>query len=126
MVSPALATDEQLARALPRDIWIYTCEFDDLCDEGKTFAERLHMLGEKSESSRELWSGRTEMDTDRTCATRNVDTQNRWGRKVVRYEMIPGVIHGWDKMPALSTNIVAIERYEEAVESLRAVWMAQR
>ena len=126
LVSPALATDEQLARALPRDIWIYTCEFDDLCEEGKTFAERLHLLGEKSESSTDLQNGTTETEiAERTSTATNVDTQNRWERKVVRYEMIPGVIHGWDKMPALSANIVAIERYKEAVESLRKVWMAQ-
>jgi len=126
LVSPALATDEQLARALPRDIWIYTCEFDDLAEEGKAFAERLHLLGGKLKSSRELESGTTEEGTvEGTLTATNVDTQNRVGRKVVRYEMIPGVTHGWDKLPALSANIVAVERYKGAVESLREVWMAQ-
>ena len=125
LLSPALASDEQLARALPRDIWIYTCEFDDLCNEGKTFAERLHLLSDKSESSRDPQNETTEAETtERTSSATMVDTQNRWGRKEVRYEMIPGVTHGWDKMPALSANIVAVESYKGAVESLREVWMA--
>jgi len=112
LVSPALATDEQLARALPRDIWIYTCEYDDLCDEGKTFAERLHLLGEKECLVESL---------DRTSTA----TDGERGRKVVRYEMIPEVPHGWDKVPTLSENNLAIERYKGAAEGLRKLWLVR-
>src|SRR5271154_5778874 len=94
-------------------------------NEGKTFVERLHLLSDKSESSTEPQSETTEAGTpERTSSATNVDTQNRGGRKVVHYEMIPGVTDGWDKMPALSANIVAVESYKGAVERLREAWMA--
>ncbi len=87
LVSPALAMDEQLTRALLRDIWIYTCEYDDLCDEGKKFAERLGKF------------------------------------KIVRYNMIPGVPHAWDKAPnSLWVNEIAREKYHHAVMGLKELW----
>ena len=118
LVSPALATDEQLARALPRDIWIYTCEYDDLCDEGKKFAERLQLLGDPLESSQ---------GEDRESADWGDQDppSTAQGKKVVRYEMIPGVPHGWDKRPFVSENLVALEKYKGAVEGLRELWSDQ-
>ncbi len=44
-ISPAVATDEVLRRALPEKIVIWTCEHDLLCPEGAVFAERLKRLG---------------------------------------------------------------------------------
>jgi len=103
LVSPALASDEQLMRALPSHIWIYTCEYDDLCDEGRRFAERLHLLGR-------------DQDEEFRITTEG-------GRKIVRYEMIPGVPHAWDKAPnPLWVNEIAHARYQHAVEGLRRLW----
>lgn len=40
-LSPAAASDYQLAEAYPQSIILYTCEYDMLCAEGVAFAERL-------------------------------------------------------------------------------------
>jgi len=120
LVSPALATDEQLIRAFPRDIWIYTCEYDDLCEEGRQFAERLKMLGvkENSTTARGTSSDSEVIDDDGLAAGESTD-----GVKVVRYFMIPGVRHGWDKSPnPLWENKTATIYYRQAVEGLRVSW----
>ncbi|KAJ3043004.1 hypothetical protein HDV00_005910 [Rhizophlyctis rosea] len=44
-LSPIVATDEALIKALPPKIVIYPCEWDELRDEGERFAERLKGLG---------------------------------------------------------------------------------
>ncbi|KAI9754389.1 MAG: hypothetical protein M4579_004727 [Chaenotheca gracillima] len=46
-LSPALATDEDLRQALPRDILLYTCEWDQLFVEGEAFRTRLSSLEKK-------------------------------------------------------------------------------
>lgn len=46
-VSPALASDEMLNKALPNDIVLYLCEWDMLLAEGKLFAQRLEQLGKR-------------------------------------------------------------------------------
>ena len=63
-LSPAAASDE-LLKALPQNILIYTCEWDMLMCEGRNFAQRLE---------------------------RNV-------KKKVKFHMIEGVKHAWDKTP---------------------------
>lgn len=40
-LSPAAATDEQLAAAYPQSMILYTCEYDMLCAEGVAFGSRL-------------------------------------------------------------------------------------
>ncbi|KAJ4288758.1 hypothetical protein N0V88_007293 [Collariella sp. IMI 366227] len=65
-LSPAKATDEQLAEGIPETVIFYTCEWDMLLKEGEEFAKRLE--------------------------------QAPIGRDV-RYKMIPGVPHAWDKSP---------------------------
>ncbi|PWY86869.1 catalytic protein [Aspergillus heteromorphus CBS 117.55] len=42
--SPVRATDEVLADALPRDIFLYICEWDMLLKEGQTFVRRLEKI----------------------------------------------------------------------------------
>ena len=116
LVSPALATDIQLIDALPRDIWIYTCEYDDLCDEGKKFAERLRDLGQHR--SHEETPGQT-------TSLSQLGRENEL-HKYVRYTMIEGVQHAWDKAPnPLWINEIARAWYKHAVEDLRATWIPQ-
>jgi acetyl esterase/lipase len=45
-LSPGVAGDEIL-RELPRDIFIYTCEWDELLAEAERFRTRLEALGKK-------------------------------------------------------------------------------
>jgi acetyl esterase/lipase len=116
LVSPALATDEQLTRALPPDIWIYTCEYDDLCDEGRRFAERLNELGKRNSIDKN--------PEPMQAQTFGLSEQGGDGvRKRVRYNMIPGVPHAWDKAPnPLWVNEIARARYHHAVQGLKEVW----
>jgi putative ergosteryl-3beta-O-L-aspartate hydrolase len=112
LVSPALATDEQLIRALPRDIWIYTCEYDDLCDEGRKFAERLSDLGKTKSHHEQL----------EPISTAHSD-EGEPSIKRVRYNMIPGVPHAWDKAPnPLLVNEIARATYHQAVVGLKELW----
>jgi putative ergosteryl-3beta-O-L-aspartate hydrolase len=123
LVSPALATDEELRRALPRDIWIYTCEYDDLCNEGRDFAERLNSLGDRSErrSSERIDENERSTEIPEPIPSRLPKSKSR--EKVVRYNMIPGVPHAWDKAPnPLWVNEIARARYLHAVEGLKEVW----
>src|SRR5579859_165282 len=117
LVSPALATDEQLIRALPRDIWIYTCEYDDLCDEGRKFAERLSELGKSKphhEQGKKVPAG---------ISGHSPKEEETPSIKRVRYNMIPGVPHAWDKAPnPLWVNEIARVRYHHAVQGLKEVW----
>lgn len=46
-VSPALASDELLNKALPDEIILYLCEWDMLLAEGRSFAQRLEQLGKR-------------------------------------------------------------------------------
>lgn len=46
-VSPALASDELLNKALPDDIVLYLCEWDMLLTEGKLLAQSLDRLGKR-------------------------------------------------------------------------------
>ncbi|RDW88208.1 hypothetical protein BP6252_00240 [Coleophoma cylindrospora] len=69
-LSPGVASDELLARALPRDIWLLGCQDDMLYEEGRVFAERL---GKKREE------GGLE--------------------KEVRYRCVEDTVHAWDKSP---------------------------
>lgn len=45
--SPERATDEMLAAGLPHDIFLYTCEWDMLLQEGQRFVRRLEDMGKK-------------------------------------------------------------------------------
>lgn len=45
--SPERASDEILAAALPQDIFLYTCEWDMLLQEGQRFVRRLENMGKK-------------------------------------------------------------------------------
>lgn len=45
-LSPGATSDEMLDY-LPKDIAIYTCEFDELQEEGERFGKRLKALGRK-------------------------------------------------------------------------------
>lgn len=45
--SPERAPDDMLNEALPRDIWLYTCEWDMLLGEGQRFVRRLEAMGKK-------------------------------------------------------------------------------
>ncbi|KAJ9199816.1 hypothetical protein DTO166G4_3508 [Paecilomyces variotii] len=45
--SPALATDQLLAEALPHNVFLYMCEWDMLLREGQVFVRRLQGLGKK-------------------------------------------------------------------------------
>jgi hypothetical protein len=118
-----LATDEELRRALPRNIWIYTCEYDDLCNEGRDFVKRLKSLGYQSEGTNERDSEGTERSLEIPQPISADSPHLRTGEKVVRYNMIPGVPHAWDKAPnPLWVNEIARERYLYAVEGLKEVW----
>ena len=114
LASPARATDE---RALPPDIWIYTCEYDDLCNEGGRFSERLNKLGRTStyhDSSESIPAG---------TLGHSVTEEGDGFTKRVRYNMIPGVPHAWDKAPnPLWVNEIARARYLHAVQGLKQVW----
>ncbi|RDW95212.1 hypothetical protein BP5796_00975 [Coleophoma crateriformis] len=69
-LSPGVASDEVLARALPRDIWLLGCQDDMLCEEGRIFAERLGRNREEGGLEKE-----------------------------VRYRCIEDTVHAWDKRP---------------------------
>ena len=43
--SPARASDELLAEAIPQHVFLYICEWDMLLREGQEFVRRLHALG---------------------------------------------------------------------------------
>lgn len=45
--SPERAPDEMLAAGLPHDIFLYTCEWDMLLQEGQRFVRRLEQMGKK-------------------------------------------------------------------------------
>lgn len=45
--SPERAADEMLNKALPHDIFLYTCEWDMLLGEGQRFVRRLENMGKK-------------------------------------------------------------------------------
>lgn len=45
--SPEHASDDMLDEALPRDIFLYTCEWDMLLDEGQRFVRRLKGMGKR-------------------------------------------------------------------------------
>lgn len=45
--SPERASDEILAAGLPHDIFLYTCEWDMLLQEGQRFVRRLEDMGKK-------------------------------------------------------------------------------
>ncbi|KAL1988042.1 hypothetical protein VTN96DRAFT_1073 [Rasamsonia emersonii] len=45
--SPERATDEILAEGLPHHVFLYTCEWDMLMEEGQRFVRRLQRLGKK-------------------------------------------------------------------------------
>ncbi|KAL1997822.1 hypothetical protein VTN02DRAFT_674 [Thermoascus thermophilus] len=45
--SPVLAPDDLLRTALPRDVFLYTCEWDMLLKEGQHFVRRLQRLGKR-------------------------------------------------------------------------------
>ena len=45
--SPIRAPDEALASSLPKDIFLYICEWDMLMNEGQQFVRRLHGLGKR-------------------------------------------------------------------------------
>ncbi|KAJ5683672.1 uncharacterized protein N7477_000017 [Penicillium maclennaniae] len=58
--SPVRASDSILAEALPRDVWLYICEWDMLMKEGQTFVRRLEGLGKRVrammiEKARHAW-----------------------------------------------------------------------
>ncbi|MCJ1296292.1 hypothetical protein MMC34_007858 [Xylographa carneopallida] len=46
-LSPGLASDEVVLKALPGSIYIHTCEWDQLLVEAETFRERLKGLGKR-------------------------------------------------------------------------------
>ncbi len=86
-LSPGVASDEML-RSLPEDIAIYTCEWDGLCMEGRSFGQRLEKLGKR-----------------------------------VKYRMIEGVPHAWDKAPnPIRTHPEVESSYKEACAELRRVF----
>jgi len=89
-LSPGAASDE-LLRFLPEDFLLYTCEWDELLEEGEMFRDRLRTLG-----------------------------------KSVKYRMIEGVRHGWDKSPnPLRPDPVAQEWYQEACQEIKRVFHGQ-
>ncbi|KAJ5754036.1 uncharacterized protein N7511_008189 [Penicillium nucicola] len=45
--SPVRATDQVLAEALPRDVFLFICEWDMLMKEGQQFVRRLEGLGKR-------------------------------------------------------------------------------
>jgi acetyl esterase/lipase len=58
--SPVRASDRILSEALPRDIFLYICEWDMLVKEGQTFVRRLEGLGKRVrammiEKARHAW-----------------------------------------------------------------------
>ncbi|KIO26811.1 hypothetical protein M407DRAFT_14993 [Tulasnella calospora MUT 4182] len=86
-LSPAVASDE-LLQLLPDDILMYTCEWDELLDEGKRVKDRVEKLGKK-----------------------------------IKYKMIEGVQHGWDKNPnPFKVDPIAQEVYAEACKEIRRVF----
>lgn len=92
-LSPARATDEQLAAAVPETVVFYTCEWDMLQREGEEFARRL--------ASPPL-------------------------ARDVRYKMIPGVPHAWDKSPNPRAPAAGSEElYQECCEHLSEVFERQ-
>ncbi|KAG8942179.1 hypothetical protein FRC00_011977, partial [Tulasnella sp. 408] len=86
-LSPAVASDEVL-QLLPEEILMYTCEWDELVEEGKRLKDRVKKLGKK-----------------------------------IKYKMIEGVPHGWDKNPnPFKVDPIAQEVYAEACKEIRRVF----
>lgn len=61
-LSPGLAPDEMLLSALPKDVLIYTCEYDSLCAEGVRFRDRLGKLPGKNARGRTILGARHAWD----------------------------------------------------------------
>lgn len=58
--SPVRASDRDLSEALPRDVFLFICEWDMLMKEGQTFVRRLEALGKRVrammiEKARHAW-----------------------------------------------------------------------
>merc|ERR1711977_778167 len=87
-LSPGVAPDDML-RALPNDIIIYTCEWDGLRAEAERFKERLTQALEKR----------------------------------VRYRMVVGVSHAWDKSPnPFKRSFTRDDAYREACIEVKRVF----
>ncbi|KAG9046726.1 hypothetical protein FS837_003792 [Tulasnella sp. UAMH 9824] len=90
-LSPAVASDEVL-QLLPEEIILYTCEWDQLLDEGRRFKDRVEKLGKK-----------------------------------IKYKMIEGVTHGWDRDPdPFKAGPITQEVYAEACKEIRRVFHGEQ